>query len=250
MAKHSNAAQDTSATTDQTSAGAAEQQQETKTAGAENSTQTGAGQDGATESAATTTQGDAENKKPPHFTRDNIAGIVFGLFSKRVPTQAVRIDGPFTTQTLEGTLLCDDGWLALDGSNNPYPISAEQFELLYGPGEAMQEPGPKSANALGGPEPTGETLVYGASHSYCNNVEYLRERMMLAILQNPNIERLCYGNPLDKGRKADYASAGDLLAHLCDQLAVDYFEASRHVDTERRHLLGINDIGRAINGDC
>lgn len=49
----------------------------------------------------------------------------------KVPTSAMRIDGPFTVQTPEGPLTCDDGWLAVDARRQPYPIAADEFTLSY-----------------------------------------------------------------------------------------------------------------------
>ncbi len=118
-------------------------------------------------------------------------------------------------------------------AEEPAADQTEDQAKVDGTGEPTAEP----STAI----PPENVPVYGAFHAYCNNVEYLRERVTLAILQNPNIERLCYGNPLDKGRRSDYASAGALLAHLCDQLAVDYFDATKQVDAERRRLLGADE---------
>lgn len=78
------------------------------------------------------------------------------------------------------------------------------------------------------------------NHSRCNQIEYLRERFVHAILQNPNAERFTYGNPLEKGRRGDYAGAGAMLAHLCDELATDYYDADSRIDEERRERLGVN----------
>lgn len=52
-------------------------------------------------------------------------------FQKKVPTRAVRVSGPFTVQTSEGPLGCKDGWLAIDARGYPYPIAADEFELIY-----------------------------------------------------------------------------------------------------------------------
>jgi len=52
-------------------------------------------------------------------------------FRKHAVTRAVRIQGPFTVQTSEGPLHCEDGWLALDARGFPYPIAAQEFTLIY-----------------------------------------------------------------------------------------------------------------------
>ncbi len=54
-------------------------------------------------------------------------------FRKKVLTQAVRIEGPFMVETSEGVLRCEDGWLALDQRGYPYPIAANEFDLIYEP---------------------------------------------------------------------------------------------------------------------
>lgn len=55
----------------------------------------------------------------------------WGTFQKKVPTQAVRIEGPFTVMTSEGPLVCEDGWLARDARGYFYPIAADEFDLIY-----------------------------------------------------------------------------------------------------------------------
>lgn len=52
-------------------------------------------------------------------------------FNKRVTTKAMRIAGPFTVDTREGTLPCEDGWLAIDAHGWPYPIAADEFDAIY-----------------------------------------------------------------------------------------------------------------------
>lgn len=54
-------------------------------------------------------------------------------FRKKVTTKMVRIDGPFTVETSEGPLHCEDGWLAVDARGYPYPIAADEQELIYEP---------------------------------------------------------------------------------------------------------------------
>lgn len=53
------------------------------------------------------------------------------VFRKKVPTRAIRMDGPFVVETSEGPLRCADGWVAVDARGYPYPIAAEEFELIY-----------------------------------------------------------------------------------------------------------------------
>lgn len=52
-------------------------------------------------------------------------------FRKKVTTRAKRITGPFTVMTSEGPLHCADGWVAVDARGYPYPIAADEFELIY-----------------------------------------------------------------------------------------------------------------------
>lgn len=52
-------------------------------------------------------------------------------YRKRYLTQATRISGPFEVETREGTLICQDGWLAIDSEGHPYPIASSEFERIY-----------------------------------------------------------------------------------------------------------------------
>ena len=53
------------------------------------------------------------------------------LFRKTALTRATRIDGPFTVQTSEGPLHCENGYLAVDARGYPYPIAADEFSMIY-----------------------------------------------------------------------------------------------------------------------
>ncbi|MEM7271947.1 MAG: hypothetical protein AAF547_02600 [Actinomycetota bacterium] len=57
----------------------------------------------------------------------------WAAFRKRTATWMVRIDGPFVVETDEGPLRCEDGWLALDARGYPYPIAADEHQLIYEP---------------------------------------------------------------------------------------------------------------------
>jgi hypothetical protein len=46
-------------------------------------------------------------------------------------TSALKIDGPFSVDTSEGTLRCEDGYLAVDARGYPYPIATDEFALIY-----------------------------------------------------------------------------------------------------------------------
>lgn len=52
-------------------------------------------------------------------------------YRKKVETKAIRIKGEFIVQTSEGPLSCKDGYLAIDARGYPYPIAADEFELIY-----------------------------------------------------------------------------------------------------------------------
>lgn len=54
-------------------------------------------------------------------------------YQKQVPTKAYRMKGPFTVETSEGPLTCADGYLCLDARGYPYPVAADEFDLIYGP---------------------------------------------------------------------------------------------------------------------
>lgn len=66
------------------------------------------------------------------FTKDKLPkGQWWGTFRKKRLTSAMKINGPFEVETLEGTLSCPEGYLALDSKNNPYPIDKDEFESIY-----------------------------------------------------------------------------------------------------------------------
>ena len=54
-------------------------------------------------------------------------------YRKTALTRMVRIVGPFTVETSEGPLHCADGFLAVDARGYPYPIAADEQELIYEP---------------------------------------------------------------------------------------------------------------------
>lgn len=53
------------------------------------------------------------------------------VFRKVVPTQMVRVEGPFTVETSEGPLSCEDGWVAKDARGYLYPIATKEQALIY-----------------------------------------------------------------------------------------------------------------------
>jgi hypothetical protein len=65
------------------------------------------------------------------YDRDNLPTEGWGEYRKNHATRAVRVTGPFQVVTREGTLICENGWLALDTNGDPYPIAADVFDLTY-----------------------------------------------------------------------------------------------------------------------
>ena len=55
----------------------------------------------------------------------------WAFYRKVHSTQAQRILEPFEVETTEGTLTCQDGYLAIDSRGFPYPIDKEEFETIY-----------------------------------------------------------------------------------------------------------------------
>ena len=58
------------------------------------------------------------------------------VWRKRKRIAAVRIVGPFSVETQQGILTCEDGYLAVDAAGWPFPIDQDEFEALY---EATEE---------------------------------------------------------------------------------------------------------------
>jgi hypothetical protein len=73
----------------------------------------------------------------PMFSKDQLPEEFENAprFRKKVTTQALRMEGPFVVNTSEGLLSCEDGFLAVDARGYPYPIAADEFELIYEPDE-------------------------------------------------------------------------------------------------------------------
>lgn len=65
------------------------------------------------------------------FSRSVLPAEGWSEYSKQQTTRATRVAGPFEVETREGTLRCDDGWLALDSNGDPYPIAADVFAQTY-----------------------------------------------------------------------------------------------------------------------
>lgn len=68
------------------------------------------------------------------FSKDDMPEVPVSdwpQYQKKVKTHAMKIDGPFTVETSEGPLKCEDGYLAVDARGYPYPIATDEFELIY-----------------------------------------------------------------------------------------------------------------------
>lgn len=71
------------------------------------------------------------SEQPQTFGPGNMPDGDWAVYRKVVPTRAIRIDGPFVVETSEGPLRCADGYLAVDARGYPYPIAADEFDLIY-----------------------------------------------------------------------------------------------------------------------
>ncbi len=69
----------------------------------------------------------------PVFSTDNLPSNPdrWTLYRKTALTRMTRIAGPFTVQTREGPLHCDNGFLAMDAHGNFYPIAADEQAAIY-----------------------------------------------------------------------------------------------------------------------
>lgn len=67
------------------------------------------------------------------FSTDNLPSdpAQWPKWRKIAVTSATLIEGPFMVQTSEGPLTCQHGYLAVDARGYPYPIAADEFELIY-----------------------------------------------------------------------------------------------------------------------
>lgn len=161
----------------------------------------------------------------PLFKHDYLPEPPYGVFRKKVLTRATRIEGPFRVRTPEGELECADGWLALDESGAPYPISASEFEKLY------EEHNPEAVQLVNHATQIDDNALRARRRAY--RMRALAEDFTRALLSNPLVERFVYGNPLEAHTAGEHPSVGAFLAHRCGKLAEEYVVAEEQIDETR-----------------
>lgn len=72
----------------------------------------------------------------PVYTKGNVAKKLgeldrWTLYEKRAFVRAIRIKGAFLTETKNGVMRCDDGYLVFDEYGNLYPIGKDGFEWAH-----------------------------------------------------------------------------------------------------------------------
>lgn len=65
------------------------------------------------------------------YRKGELITLNWPCYRKKHLTQAIRIDVPFEVETTEGKLICQDGYLAIDSREFPYPIDKDEFETIY-----------------------------------------------------------------------------------------------------------------------
>ena len=68
-----------------------------------------------------------------NFSKDNLPSNPqsWPKWRKTSFTHMIKIDGPFTVETDEGPLTCQDGFLAIDSRGYPYPIATDEQAIIY-----------------------------------------------------------------------------------------------------------------------
>jgi len=74
------------------------------------------------------------------FTKDDMPGSGWRAWRKVATTYMLKINEPFSVDTSEGEMSCDDGWLALDSQGNPYPIDSKVQSISYELAEEQTTP--------------------------------------------------------------------------------------------------------------
>ena len=65
------------------------------------------------------------------YSQENLPMGKWNTYRVSCLTLAIKMNGPFQTKTLDGTITCDDGYLVLDSDRNPYPIAKKEFNKIY-----------------------------------------------------------------------------------------------------------------------
>ena len=104
---------------------------------------------------------EGETQSAPTFSTGNLPGSPedWPLYQKHALTRAIRIEGPFTVETSEGPLRCENGYLAIDARGYPYPIAADEFEQIYGPPQEAEDPYAAALRAAESAGHVGVTLL-------------------------------------------------------------------------------------------
>jgi hypothetical protein len=67
-----------------------------------------------------------------HFVQGEPVELEFKTFRKTAPAEAVQIDEAFEVETLEGTMLGQEGdWLMRGAAGELYPCAADIFAATY-----------------------------------------------------------------------------------------------------------------------
>lgn len=64
-------------------------------------------------------------------TKKEFPNLVFKQYKKISITTMAKVEGPFTVETSEGPLNCEDGYLAFDARGYPYPIATDEQVQIY-----------------------------------------------------------------------------------------------------------------------
>lgn len=65
------------------------------------------------------------------FTVDNLPDDGWQEFRRKTPTRMFRVAGPFTVETSDGRVHCENGWVAVDARGYPYPIADDEQASAY-----------------------------------------------------------------------------------------------------------------------
>lgn len=89
--------------------------------------------------------GDTTTKMPDHVTKEFVDTRInlerTAKFAREggTPTPVIRMAAPFSVETRDGTIKCEDGWLAIDSDGWPYAITDDEFRRTYEPTDKYAE---------------------------------------------------------------------------------------------------------------